>query len=114
MFKGKKDWKDNLNDDAHVILSDIIDSTKKHRCAYSSSDDVKTAQLWTALVEMKKQLDETTCLLKKVEMPFRAIIEIGEEEKKKTIEKIVNEIIEPADEATQEASRKLVESLMKF
>jgi len=114
MFKEKNDWKDNLNDDAHIILSGLIESTKKHRCAYSSADDVKVAQLWSALIEIKKQLDETTGLLKKVEMPFRAIIEIGEEEKKKTIEMIVSEIVKPTDEATQDATKKLVESLMKF
>jgi len=114
MLNGKKDWKDNLNDDAQVILSGLIESTKKHRCAYSSADDVKVAQLWTALLEIKKQLDETTSLLKKVEMPFRAIIEVGEEEKKNTIERIVSEIVKPTDEETQNVSKKLVESLMKF
>ncbi len=114
MSNEKKDWKDNLNDDAQVILSGLIESTKKHRCAYCSADDVKIAQLWTALLEIKKQLDETTSLIKKVEMPFRAIIEVGEEEKKKTIERIVSEIVKPTDEATHDATKKLVESLMKF
>lgn len=85
MFGKGKDWKDNLSDEAQSILADLLESTKKHRVGYSSADDIKIAQLWSALIEIKKQLEENYALLKKVEMPFRAIIEVGEEEKKKTI-----------------------------
>lgn len=114
MSREKEDWKEYLNEDAKQILADLLESTKKHRCAYCSAEDVKVAQLWTAIVEIKKQLDENNALLKKVEAPFRAIIEVGEEEKKKTVEKIISEIVKPNDEQTQEATKKLVESLMKF
>ncbi len=110
----KGDWKDNLTDEAQEILAGLLESTRKHKCAYCSADDVKTAQLWSALIEIKKELDETNSLLRKVEAPFRTIIEIGNEEKKKTIEKLVTDMIKPADETTQEATKKLVESLMKF
>ncbi len=115
MFDDKKeDWKDNLTDEAQEVLARLLESARKHKCAYCSAEDVKTAQLWSALVEIKKELDGTTDLLKKVEAPFRTIIEVGEEEKKKTIEKLVTDMIKPADETTQEATKKLVESLMKF
>lgn len=115
MFSGKgEDWKEDLNEDAKQILFEIIESTKKHRCAYSNADDVKVAQLWTALIEIKKELNETNRLMKKVEEPFRAIIEVGEKAKEKAIERIITEVIKPTDEDTQEATKKLVESLMKF
>lgn len=114
LMKRKEDWKDNLNEEDKQILSSILDSTKKHRYAYESASDVKISQLWTALIELKKELNKTNELLGKVQEPWKAIVAIGEEEKRKTVEKLVQEIIKPVDETTQEATQKLVESLMKF
>ena len=114
LFKKKGDWKNNLDDESKQLLSEVLDSTKKHRYAYNSADDVKIAQLWTALVELKKELNRTNELLGKVQEPWKAIASVGEEEKRKTVEKLVQEIIKPVDETTQEATQKLVESLMKF
>ncbi len=115
MFSRKKDdWKDNLNEDAKQTLAEILENIKKYRGAYSNAEDVKIAQLWTALIEIKKELNENNRLVKRVEEPFRAIIEVGEKAKEKTIERIITEVIKPTDEDTQEATKKLVESLMKF
>ncbi|MBI1978548.1 MAG: hypothetical protein HYS62_00625 [Candidatus Aenigmarchaeota archaeon] len=114
LFKRKEDWKNNLDDESKQLLSEVLDSTKKHRYAYNSADDVKIAQLWTALVELKKELNRTNELLGKLQEPWKAIVSVGEEEKRKTVEKLVQDIIKPVDETTQEATQKLVESLMKF
>ncbi|MBI2005286.1 MAG: hypothetical protein HYS80_00810 [Candidatus Aenigmarchaeota archaeon] len=114
LLRKKEDWKNNLDDESKQALSEILDSTKKHRYAYNSADDVKTAQLWTALVELKKELQKTNELLGNLKKPWEAIVSVGEEEKRKTVEKLVQEIIKPVDETTQEATQKLVESLMKF
>lgn len=113
-FKKKEDWKEDLSEDAQKTLTELIEGTKKYRAAYNSADDAQIAQLWTALVEIKKGLDETNSLLKKVQEPFKAIVSVGEEEKRKTVERLITEIIKPSDEQTQEATKKLVESLMKF
>jgi D-serine deaminase-like pyridoxal phosphate-dependent protein len=110
----KKDWKECLSEEDKKVLEELIATTKRHRCAYLQADDVKVAQLWCALVEMRKELDNTKKLLGKIEEPFRAIVEVGEAEKRKAIEKIVSEIVKPTDKETEEATRKLVESLMKF
>ena len=114
LFKKKEDWKNNLDDESKQILSEVLDSTKKHRYAYNSADDVKAAQVWTALIELKKELQKTNELLGNLKRPWEAIVSVGEEEKRKTVEKLVQEIIKPVDETTQEATQKLVESLMKF
>lgn len=115
MFSRKtEDWKENLNEDAKQILAEILENIKKHRGAYSAAEDVKIAQLWTAIIEIKKELERTNEMLSRVEGPFRAIIAVGEKEKEKTIERMISEIIKPTDEETQEATKKLVESLMKF
>lgn len=110
----EKDWKESLSDEDKETLANMFDQTRKYKHAYSNADDVKIAQLWCALIEMKKELDEVKKTLGVVQEPFKAIIAAGEAEKKKTIERLVSEIIKPTDEDTQEATQKLVESLMKF
>jgi hypothetical protein len=114
MFNDKNDWKECLNEEDKKILEELITVVKRHKCAYSQADDVKVAQLWCALVELKKELDSTKAMLGKLEEPFKAIVEVGEAEKKKAIERIISEIVKPTDKETQEATQKLVESLMKF
>ncbi|MFH7882483.1 MAG: hypothetical protein QW140_02070 [Candidatus Aenigmatarchaeota archaeon] len=113
-FDKEKDWKECLSPEAQKIISELFEETKKHKCAYMNADDVKIAQLWCALIEIKKQFDEISKNIKKLEEPFKAIVEIGEAEKRKTIEKVVEELIKPESEEEKEATKKLVESLMKF
>ncbi len=110
----EKDWKDFLSEDSKQELSRIFDTTKNHRCAYMHAEDVKIAQLWCALVEMRKELNALTTLVKRVEEPFRAIVSIGEAEKRNAIERVVTEIMKPTEKEEREATQKLVDSLMKF
>lgn len=114
MFEKEEDWKEFLSDDSKQILSEIFESAKKHRGAYVQARDVKNAQLWCALVELKKEIARMNELLSKIEAPFKAIVAIGEAEKKKAIEKFVSEIVRPEADEEKEATQKLVESLMKF
>lgn len=114
IFKEKEDWKNYLNEKDKEILAELLTSAKKHRSAYFQADDVKIAQLWTALIELKKDIDEIKSILGKVKAPFEAIVKVGEEEKRKAIERIISEIIKPTDEETKKTTKALVESLMKF
>ena len=115
VFGGKEeDWKDFLSPEAQHILAGILESAKKHKGAYAQADDVKVAQLWTAIVELKKEMDEIKETLGKVTEPWKTVVSIGDAEKKKTIEKLVAEIIKPTNEESQEATKRLVDSLMKF
>ncbi|MCS7106113.1 MAG: hypothetical protein NZ942_02245 [Candidatus Aenigmarchaeota archaeon] len=114
IFQKEEDWKNFLSDEAKEILAKLLDSTKKHRAAYLQAEDVKVAQLWCAIVELQKQFSQLTEVIKKIEEPFKAIVAIGEAEKRKTIERLVTEIIKPEEEAEKEATQKLVDSLMKF
>jgi len=114
IFGNSEDWKEELSDEAKQTLSKLFEMTRKYKYAYTQADDVKVAQLWSALVEMQKEIDSLNETLGKVQEPFNAIISIGEAEKRKTIEKLVSEMIKPVDQETQEATKKLVESLMKF
>jgi len=114
MFEKETNWKEFLNEDAKNILANIFETTKKHRCAYMQAEDVKHAQLWCALIELKKDVAGMTELLSKIEAPFKAIVAIGEAEKRKAIEKFVTEIVRPEEDEEKKATQKLVESLMKF
>ncbi|MGC9058877.1 MAG: hypothetical protein ACP5H3_00505 [Candidatus Aenigmatarchaeota archaeon] len=109
-----EDWKNLLDDKTKEELKELIERAAKHRYAYSQADDVRIAQIWAALTEIAKDLKEIKEKLGKVEEPFKAIIEVGEEEKRKAIQRIVEEIIRPADKETQEITKKLVDTLMKF
>ncbi len=110
----ENDWKNCLHPEDKELLLQIIERAKKHHCAYEKADDVKVAQLWTALLEMQKDINEVKQMLGKVSEPFKAIVEVGEAAKRREIERLVSEIIKPTDEESQEATKKLVESLMKF
>lgn len=110
----KEDWKELLAPEAKKILTTLLDATKKHKGAYSNADDVKIAQLWAALIETKNELDQVKKALGKLEEPWRAVVELGDVEKRKTVEKLVQELVKPVDDETKEATKKLVESLMRF
>ena len=114
MFEDDKDWKDLLSPEAQQLLAEMFDSAKRHKGAYMQSDDVKVAQLWCALVEIKKELDDVKCQLEKVSAPFEAIVTIGDAEKKRAIQRLISDIIKPTEEEAGEATKRLVESLMKF
>jgi cell pole-organizing protein PopZ len=109
----EKDWKEFLAEADREILAQLLESTKKHKCAFMQAEDVKVAQLWCALVEMRKQMVELEQLVGKVAEPFKAIVEMGEIEKRKTIDRMVREILRPEPDQ-EEATKKLVDSLMKF
>jgi hypothetical protein len=109
-----EDWKECLSPEDKRILADVLNTTKRHKCAYCQAEDVKVAQLWCALVEMKKQMDEMQKVQTVLEEPFRAIVQTGENQKRKAIERIVREIVRPTEESSEQATQSLVESLMKF
>jgi len=114
MAEDNSDWKDFLSPEAQKTLAELLNATKRHKGAYMQAEDVKVAQLWSALVEMKKQLDETQRLQLRAEEPFRAIVEMGDSEKRKAIERVIRDMIRPEDESAEDATHKLVDSLMKF
>lgn len=108
-----KDWKELLSEEAKSELSKLLDLAKRHRPAYMQADDTRIAQIWSALIELSKEFKEMKDLVEKVSTPFRAIVEVGEREKRRTIERIVTEMIRPREE-DKEVVQKLVDSLMKF
>ena len=113
IFDEEHDWKECLDEDTQQVLADLFEKTKKYKCAYCQAEDVKVAQLWCALAEVVKELNVTKETTSKLAEPFRAIVEMGEVEKRKTVERLVRDMIKPEPDHEQ-ATQRLVDSLMKF
>ncbi|MCD6371474.1 MAG: hypothetical protein J7L39_02040 [Candidatus Aenigmarchaeota archaeon] len=110
----RKDWKDCLPEEDKKILAELLLKAKRHECAYMQADDVKVAQLWCALIELAKEFGKIKEDVEKVKEPFIRIVEIGEAEKRKAIEKLIESLIRPSSDEEKEATKKLVDTLMKF
>ena len=114
VFRNKTDWTECLRKEDKDVLKEILSLAGKHRCAYIQADDVRIAQLWCALIELKRIIDEQQRVIRKLSEPFKRIVEVGEAEKRKAIRKLVSSIVQPKSEEEKESVEKLVETLMKF
>ncbi|MBI4170793.1 MAG: hypothetical protein HY514_03800 [Candidatus Aenigmarchaeota archaeon] len=94
LFRTTEDWKQHLGPDDEAKLNDILRKVQRHRSAYRQAPDIKTAQLWAALLEMKK---ENAALLRKIQR-MEYIFEGMTERIKKQ----------------QQEDKELIESLEKF
>ena len=67
----KKEWKALLGSQDEEKLNALIRDIIKYREAYSKADNVKMAQLWCALLDMKKQQEQIDTRLARLEDVFR-------------------------------------------
>lgn len=75
LFKIVDDWKQMLPPEDEERLNGMLKSIAKHRSAYRTSKDVKVAQLWCALLEMRKENALLHKRLKRMEYIFDGIAE---------------------------------------
>ena len=74
MFHEKgAEWKTLLGPEDEERLNELIKSTAKHREAYSKAENIKIAQLWCALLEMRKQQESMDARLMQLEDIFRSV-----------------------------------------
>ncbi len=114
LFGEEKDWKELLSEDAQVELAELIERAKKHRAAYMQADDVKVAQVWSALTEVSKQIKKIEERLARIEDLARGFKEIGEVAKREAIKERVSDVFKPKTSKEREHVEKIVESLMEF
>jgi len=93
-FSPQKDWKQFLSIDDENKLNDILRKIAKYRGAYRNAPDIKAAQVWCTILELRK---ENLLLQQRVENLEDIIGGMFERVKKKEAEK-----------------EKLIESLKKF
>jgi hypothetical protein len=68
LFKVVDDWKQNLHPDDELRLNEILRKVNQHRAAYRTSKDVKSAQLWCAILELDKKTQTMNYNMEKMEM----------------------------------------------
>lgn len=54
-FTPQKDWKQFLSIDDENKLNDILKKAAKHRGAYRNASEIKNAQIWCAMLELRKE-----------------------------------------------------------
>jgi len=119
MFKKKEnsdndwEWVELLREDSKYFLSEVLNKTKLNRAAYTSAKNVKIAQLWCAIIELKREIENLRSDIKNALEPFKKILEYGEEEKRKAIERIISSLIKESEEKEKKA-KEITESLLKI
>ena len=94
LFKVSDDWKQLLSQEDEIKLNEILNRVSKYRGAYKNAHNVKNAQLWTAIIELRK---ENKALLNRI---------------KKT--EFIIDGVRDRIRAQDAAERELIESLEKF
>jgi len=67
LTKTEKNWKGFLKPEDEARMNAFLERVAQHRGAYFNADEVKTAQLWCALLESEKHHDNIEERLKKIE-----------------------------------------------
>jgi len=114
LFGEEKDWKELMCDGSQAELAELIEKAKKHRCAYMQADDVKVAQLWTALTEVSSQLKDIERRLARTEFIAKGFTEMAEITKKEAVRERISDIFKPKTSKERETVDKVVDSLMEF
>lgn len=109
-----RDWTHFLSQDAASVLRSVLEAAYNHRGAYFKAQDIKNAQLWSALIELQKQITE---LNEKIERMKPSVthhaFKLGTAEDSVILNKI-KAMMQPTVEDSKEAKDALVNSLMKF
>jgi hypothetical protein len=116
MIFGEKeeDWKDLLCGNAQVELAELIERAKQHRCAYMKAEDVKVAQVWTALVEVSRELKKMEERLARAEGAMKGIAELGDVAKRQSLKEKVGDLMKAKSREEKEQVEKIVDVLMEF
>lgn len=55
LFTSTKDWKQYLTAEDEERLNEILRKVSKYRGAYKNSDEIKIAQLWCTILDLRKE-----------------------------------------------------------
>ncbi len=75
LFKVSDDWKQLLSPEDEAKLNEILKRVAKYRGAYKNSHDIKNAQLWAAVLELRKENQALLNRLKKTEFILEGVKE---------------------------------------
>src|SRR3989304_6069455 len=106
-FQKKDDWKKSLTSKDEKKLNEIIIKTEKYNTAYLKSNNVKIAQLWTAILEMEKEKEHIERRVRRMEYIFSGMTERLKEE-------IIREDVKNIEAKKERDLENLIRSLEKF
>lgn len=112
--KEKVDWTHFLSSDSVKLLRSILEKAYKHRTAYYKADDIKSAQIWSAMLEMQREIDDLRDEVNRLRPKGQQFVGRQGEEKDSTVTERILESVEPRGTDSRDATNALVESLMRF
>ena len=90
-FNPVKDWKQFLTLEDENRLNEILRNVSKYRGAYKNADEIKVAQLWCSILELRKENLSLHNRLLRIEDILSGMIERvkkQEEDKKRVVESL--------------------------
>jgi hypothetical protein len=75
------DWKENLCVEDEQRLNELLESIRRHRCAYKSAENVQIAQIWCAMIEQQKMINKLEARLSYIERVLDKLFRGHEDEK---------------------------------
>jgi hypothetical protein len=110
----KLDWTHFLDASSVEHLRHILMDAYKHREAYFRATDIKNAQLWAALLEMHKKIEELTEQVDKMK-PKQTLREfVQDKPDEKEVLSRIRSSMQKRPEDSPEATNALINSLMRF
>ncbi len=67
LFKVQDDWKQLLSEEDEAKMNEILKRAAKYRGAYRNAHDIKNAQIWCAMLELRKENAALLNRIKKME-----------------------------------------------
>ena len=90
-YNTAKDWKQFLTLEDENRINEILRTVSKYRGAYKNADDVKIAQLWCSVLELKKESMLLNKRLLRIEDILGGMVERvrkQDEDKKRVVESL--------------------------
>lgn len=81
MLFAQKDWKEQLAKEDEEKLNELVRRTLAYRDAYGTAEDVRAAQLWCAVLELKKEHDAMDDRLVRIERILETMLPFSKEKK---------------------------------
>jgi hypothetical protein len=108
------DWTHSLSPESMALLRKILESAYGHREAYFRATDIKNAQLWSALIEMQRQIDRLKEQVDRLtpKETYRKF-QLGAPDESKVLDRI-RAMMQKGPEDSREARNALISSLMRF
>ena len=90
LLKRTNDWKEFLSYQDEERLNEILKKVAKYRGAYKNADDVKMAQMWCAVLDLKKENLILQKRLNKLQFFFDGMLERVRKQESEDMEMIKN------------------------